>query len=135
MIQYILECIAFQLVFLVIYDFYLKRETFFQWNRCYLIGAYPLSLFLPWIKIEVKLRFLIKAALKYYQLAYNEDDDNALLYFNVSTLADQYYSDPKTKLAHYEKFIEKFGNQNSYLVKMARKRISELKEEVHFSGN
>ena len=52
MTQYILECIAFQLVFLIIYDFFLKRETFFQWNRAYLIGTYTLSLILPWIKIE-----------------------------------------------------------------------------------
>lgn len=52
MLQYILECIAFQLVFLVIYDFFLKRETFFQWNRAYLIGTYVLSLVLPWVKIE-----------------------------------------------------------------------------------
>lgn len=52
MIQYILECIAFQLVFLVIYDFFLKRETFFQWNRVYLIATYSLSLLLPWIKID-----------------------------------------------------------------------------------
>lgn len=52
MIQYILECIAFQLVFLAIYDFFLKRETFFQWNRVYLIGTYTVSLILPWIKIE-----------------------------------------------------------------------------------
>src|SRR6056297_19809 len=52
MIQYILECIAFQLAFLVIYDFFLKKETFFQWNRVYLIGTYVLSLVLPWVKIE-----------------------------------------------------------------------------------
>jgi hypothetical protein len=52
MIQYLLECIAFQLVFLAIYDFWLKRETFFQWNRVYLIGTYLLSLILPWVKIE-----------------------------------------------------------------------------------
>ncbi len=52
MIQYILECIAFQLVFLIIYDFFLKRETFFQWNRLYLIGTYVLSMLLPWVKIE-----------------------------------------------------------------------------------
>ena len=52
MIQYILECIAFQLVFLIIYDIFLKRETFFQWNRVFLIGTYALSLILPWIKIE-----------------------------------------------------------------------------------
>ena len=52
MIQYILECIGFQLAFLIIYDFFLKRETFFQWNRVYLIGTYILSLALPWVKIE-----------------------------------------------------------------------------------
>ena len=52
MVQYILECIAFQLVFLIIYDLFLKRETFFQWNRLYLIGTYVLSLIIPWVKIE-----------------------------------------------------------------------------------
>ncbi|MDL5512614.1 M56 family metallopeptidase [Arenibacter sp. M-2] len=43
---------AFQLLFLIIYDLFLKRETFFQWNRVYLIGTFVLSLLLPWIKIE-----------------------------------------------------------------------------------
>ena len=52
MVQFILECIAFQLVFLIIYDFFLKKETFFQWNRFYLLGTHLLSLVLPWIKIE-----------------------------------------------------------------------------------
>ena len=52
MIQYILECMAFQLLFLIIYDLFLKHETFFQWNRVYLIGTFVLSLLLPWIKIE-----------------------------------------------------------------------------------
>lgn len=52
MVQYILECIAFQLVFLIVYDFFLRKETFFQWNRLYLIGTHVLSLFLPWVKIE-----------------------------------------------------------------------------------
>ena len=52
MIQHILECIGFQLAFLIIYDFFLKRETFFQWNRVYLIGTYILSLALPWVKIK-----------------------------------------------------------------------------------
>ncbi|UII77121.1 M56 family metallopeptidase [Flagellimonas sp. HMM57] len=52
MIQYFLECLVFQLVFLLIYDLFLKWETFFQWNRVYLIGTYLLSLVLPWITIE-----------------------------------------------------------------------------------
>jgi bla regulator protein blaR1 len=52
MLQYILECISFQLIFLIIYDFFLKKETFFQWNRLYLLSTHVLSLTLPWIKIE-----------------------------------------------------------------------------------
>ncbi|UWX55413.1 hypothetical protein NYZ99_02360 [Maribacter litopenaei] len=52
MIQYILEIIAFQLTFLVIYDFFLKKETFFQWNRVYLLTTFIGSMALPWVKIE-----------------------------------------------------------------------------------
>ncbi|MEA1784484.1 M56 family metallopeptidase [Arenibacter sp. GZD96] len=52
MIPYILECVAFQLVFLLVYDLFLKQETFFQWNRVYLMGTYSVSLLLPWMKIE-----------------------------------------------------------------------------------
>ena len=52
MIQYVFECLAFQLLFLVVYDLFLKKETFFQWNRFYLIGTFIVSLVLPWIRIE-----------------------------------------------------------------------------------
>jgi len=52
MITYILECLVFQLVFLLAYDFFLKKETFFQWNRVYLLVTFVLSLVLPWVKIE-----------------------------------------------------------------------------------
>ncbi|MEC8832387.1 MAG: M56 family metallopeptidase, partial [Bacteroidota bacterium] len=52
MITYLLESLAFQLVFLLAYDFFLKKETFFQWNRVYLLGTFALSLILPWVKIQ-----------------------------------------------------------------------------------
>lgn len=52
MITYILESLAFQLVFLLTYDLFLKKETFFQWNRTYLLVTFALSLILPWIKIQ-----------------------------------------------------------------------------------
>jgi len=53
MVQIILECIGFQLLFLIIYDVFLRRETFFQWNRVYLIGTFLASLVLPFIKIDI----------------------------------------------------------------------------------
>ncbi|WP_242202094.1 M56 family metallopeptidase [Aestuariivivens insulae] len=52
MIHYIIETIAFQLFFLLIYDLFLKGETFFNWNRFYLIITAVLSIVLPFIKLE-----------------------------------------------------------------------------------
>src|SRR5690606_26446345 len=52
MLHYILQTIAFQLFFLLIYDAFLKKETFFNWNRVYLILTAILSIILPFIKVE-----------------------------------------------------------------------------------
>jgi len=52
MIHYILQIIAFQLLFLVAYDLFLKRETFFNWNRAYLIITPILSFLLPLIRFD-----------------------------------------------------------------------------------
>lgn len=52
MIHYILQIVAFQLVFLLIYDAFLKRETFFNINRLYLLVTSLLSIVLPFIKLE-----------------------------------------------------------------------------------
>ncbi len=71
MIQFFLECIAFQLLFLVIYDLFLKRETFFQWNRVYLIATYVLSIILPWIKIEAFKTSLPEELIVYPEYLWN----------------------------------------------------------------
>ncbi|RED45708.1 M56 family metallopeptidase [Seonamhaeicola aphaedonensis] len=52
MFQYILQTVAFQLLFLIIYDLFLRKETFFNWNRLYLLGTPILSFLIPLIKIE-----------------------------------------------------------------------------------
>ncbi|MFD1062974.1 energy transducer TonB [Winogradskyella litorisediminis] len=52
MLYYILQIVAFQLVFLIIYDVFLKRETFFNYNRIYLLGTAILSFVLPFIKFK-----------------------------------------------------------------------------------
>ena len=52
MIHYIVQILAFQLLFLVIYDVFLKKETFFNWNRAYLLITPILSFVLPFIKIN-----------------------------------------------------------------------------------
>jgi bla regulator protein blaR1 len=51
MIHYILQTVAFQLLFLVAYDLFLKKETFFNTNRFYLLITVILSLLLPVVQI------------------------------------------------------------------------------------
>lgn len=52
MVHYILQTIAFQLFFLLVYDLFLKRETFFNWNRFYLLFTPLAALVLPLIQID-----------------------------------------------------------------------------------
>ena len=50
MLHYILQTIVFQLLFLMVYDVFLKKETFFNWNRFYLLVSAFLSIVLPFCK-------------------------------------------------------------------------------------
>lgn len=52
MLDYSLKVILFQILFLAIYDLFLKKETFFQWNRAYLLGTSLISYVIPLIKIN-----------------------------------------------------------------------------------
>ena len=52
MILYFIEVVLCQLVFLLTYDLFLKKETFYQWNRVYLLGTFLLSLVLPLIQLD-----------------------------------------------------------------------------------
>ncbi|MFK5959641.1 MAG: M56 family metallopeptidase, partial [Lutibacter sp.] len=52
MINYILQVILFQALFLAVYDFFLQKETFFKWNRFYLLITPILSFIVPLLKFE-----------------------------------------------------------------------------------
>lgn len=52
MISYILQVLLFQSLFLAVYDFFLQKETFFKWNRIYLLATPLLSFLIPFLKIE-----------------------------------------------------------------------------------
>jgi hypothetical protein len=51
MINYIIQVVLFQVLFLAIYDFFLSKETFFSKNRWYLLSTPILSFLLPLVKI------------------------------------------------------------------------------------
>jgi len=52
MLQYLIHSVLFQLVFLLIYELLLKKETYFSYNRLYLLLTPVGSLFLPLIHFE-----------------------------------------------------------------------------------
>ncbi len=52
MLHYIIQVVGFQLIFLLVYDVLLKRETFFNCNRIYLLGTAVLSFLLPLVKFN-----------------------------------------------------------------------------------
>lgn len=51
MTSYIIQTVFFQALFLGVYHLFLKKETFFNYNRLYLILTPVLSLVLPFVKI------------------------------------------------------------------------------------
>jgi beta-lactamase regulating signal transducer with metallopeptidase domain len=51
MITYIIQVVLFQILFLAVYDFFLSKETFHNYNRLYLLGTPVVSFVLPLIKI------------------------------------------------------------------------------------
>lgn len=76
-----------------------------------------------------------KKALDYYTLAWKENPDNQLGYWQVCVMADEYYKDPQIKLNHYEKLLSDFDDLMPFLKERAERRIGELKEEIHFNKN
>ena len=50
---YLLQVIVFQLLFLAVYMLWLKNETFFTYNRIYLLGTALVSFALPFIKLDL----------------------------------------------------------------------------------
>ncbi|MBT8318703.1 MAG: M56 family metallopeptidase, partial [Gramella sp.] len=51
-LQYFSEVILFQLIFLLIYQFLLQRETFFNLNRAYLLLTPVIAFFIPFVSIS-----------------------------------------------------------------------------------
>ncbi|CAM1367305.1 M56 family metallopeptidase [Tenacibaculum xiamenense] len=50
MISYIIQVLLFQVLFVLVYDLFLSKETFFSKNRWYLLGTASISFVLPLIK-------------------------------------------------------------------------------------
>lgn len=79
-----------------------------------------------------RLQGALKKALDYYTKAWEEDNNNQFTFWQVCVLSDEYYKDPKIKLAKYEQLLTDHTNLMPFLKERAQKRVAELKEEIHF---
>lgn len=75
----------------------------------------------------------LQQSLVYYKKAYDENPENFINYYQVCVTADQYYKDPKVKLKYYEQYRTRFGTKKNYFLQFVRKRITELKAEIHYT--
>lgn len=66
MIVFVLKVILFQAVFALFYTLFLKKETFFNWNRGYLLAAQVVVLVLPLLPSKVG-QFLVPSGLAFQE--------------------------------------------------------------------
>ncbi|WP_430427958.1 tetratricopeptide repeat protein [Maribacter litoralis] len=75
----------------------------------------------------------LKTAFKFFKMAHQEDTSDARTYYNIATTYDQFGTDLQKKLVYYQNFLNDYPNEHPYYYETAKKRISELKEEIHFT--
>ncbi|MCP9198774.1 M56 family metallopeptidase [Gramella sp. GC03-9] len=73
MIHYILQVLFFQLLFLLVYDLFLKKETFFNYNRLYLLVTPILAFAIPWLRLEFLVNAVPESAKLVIPQALNND--------------------------------------------------------------
>ncbi|MBX2826767.1 MAG: M56 family metallopeptidase [Flavobacteriaceae bacterium] len=84
MIHYIIQVIVCQLLFLVVYDLFLKRETFFGLNRAYLILTPLFSFLIPLMEVSLITQSIPQA----YQLQLPE-----IIVGGSEIVASSFYAD------------------------------------------
>ncbi len=72
--QYLLESSFCLAIFYLFYLILLKRETYFQFNRIYLIGTAFLSLFIPLINVDFSTASHLTGAEQLYPILYQVND-------------------------------------------------------------
>ncbi len=72
------------------------------------------------------------SSIKMYKEAYRISEDKILLY-HLARNYDAYYGDKKTALLYYQTYLKSNDTANRDIMDYSGKRISELKEVIHFS--
>jgi tetratricopeptide (TPR) repeat protein len=70
-------------------------------------------------------------ALKFYNKAFKENKENEEAYYQICVLTDYKEVKKKNVLPVYERFLTQFPNANSSKSEYVKKRISQIKQELH----
>lgn len=75
-----------------------------------------------------------KGASEYIERALGENPDNERALFERAIIADHYIENKEEKLEYYQDYLSKFEVQgDESLVVLAKRRLKDLKEEIHYS--
>ncbi len=129
MIYYLIEIFLWQLAFLLLYGIWIKKETFFQLNRFFLLGSLVLSFILPFVSFDSYLEMnqtvyqniepiLIKG--KNFQQSWSTSSFNSLSYIMAigSLLLLLFYMYNLFKLYNIYKKGEKRSFKKSILIEI-----------------
>lgn len=75
----------------------------------------------------------LDTALTYYRMAHDEDPADARNFYNICTIYDQLGKDDNKKLEYYQNFLKQYPSEHPYFYESVKKRIRELKEQIHYS--
>lgn len=122
MIHTILQILVFQLLFLAVYDLFLKKETFFNLNRAYLLLTPTLSIILPFVSLDflqenIPQEYVVQLPAVILGNTASEAGSNAT--FWMSTLSSLYFIG-----VLFTSFIFSFN-----LLKIAKLRVSGKKKD------
>ncbi len=84
MIQYAIEVLSLSAAFSLFYILFLRRHTFHQWNRIYLLAAMLLSIIIPFINVEVANDSILYAA-TLDEVLFEENIQQASQQFQLTT--------------------------------------------------
>ena len=86
--------------------------------------------------LTYKLKNEPKKALEYFNKALEENPDNERAMFERAIAGDSFYKDLEARLKLYEAYLEKYETTgDSYLRKLARRRVKDIREEIHMAAS
>lgn len=102
--------------------------------RALLLKKQPVDAEFISLALTYKLQEKFTKAMDAIKNALGENPNNERAWYEKALVAEHIYDDLDKKLGFYETYVTKYGvSGNEGMVKLAKRRISDLKEQIHLS--